>query len=77
MGCYYTGHANATGCAHTLQKVSLQSGAQQSRQPWADFEDEFLIDTINEPLLDVADILGRSYYATARRRMLLRKKGLL
>lgn len=75
--CYYSGHANNAGCSHTLQKVSLQGSVHHAKQPWSDEEDEFIIDTINEPLLDVADVLGRSYYATATRRMTLRKRGLL
>lgn len=77
MDCTYPGHDSTRACAHSLQALSLQGSVHHAKQPWTVDEDQFIIDTITEPLLDVADALGRTYYATAQRRMTLRKRGLL
>jgi hypothetical protein len=70
VGCRVT-----QGCEHLLQEVSLQN-AEAKGNPWSPEELEFLLDTTNEALSDVADALNRTYYAVSRARSLV-KRGIL
>jgi hypothetical protein len=66
---------DSQGCEHVLQEVSLPT-AESKGSSWTDEELEFLLDTMEEPLSDVARTLGRTYYATAKVRSLA-KRGIL
>jgi hypothetical protein len=63
------------GCEHVLQEVSLPT-AESKGTPWTDEELEFLLNTTDESLTEVARALGRTYYATSRARS-LHKRGIL
>jgi hypothetical protein len=63
------------GCEHIHQEVSLPT-AKLSGKPWTDDDVAFILDTLDEPLGDVALILNRTYYATALARSKA-KRGIL
>jgi hypothetical protein len=63
------------GCEHIHQEVSLPTAVQRY-QPWTDEEIDFLRETLDEPLGDVAAVLNRTYYAVAVYRSKV-KRGLL
>lgn len=58
--------------ANERNQESLK-GADHHRETWTLSEDEFVIDTLDDPLPDVAEVLGRSIAAVASRRLALRK----
>lgn len=69
FGCKYS------GCEHVYQEHTLPTAvARHSR--WTDDEIAFIEGTMDEPLTEVALALGRTYYATARRRSTC-KRGIL
>lgn len=71
-----SGTRHYSHCSHELQRTSLQ-GAKRRYREWTPDETQFVIDTMDEAVLDVADALGRTYYATANYRLKLRKQGLV
>ena len=64
-----------SGCEHILQEISLPTAVRKSA-PWTVDEIEFIRETMDEPLGDVALILNRTYYAVSKTRSLL-KRGIL
>jgi hypothetical protein len=62
-------------CEHILQETSLPM-AEKRRARWTAAEIAFIEGTHDEPLADVADALGRTYYGTSKARSLV-KRGLL
>jgi hypothetical protein len=63
------------GCEHVQQEVSLPNAVAKGN-PWTADELEFLRDTTNERLADVADVLNRTYYSVSRARSLV-KRGIM
>ena len=74
--CSYPNHGHRSRCGHVQQKISLPD-ADKRQKGWTRSEVDFVIDTVGEPLADVAHALGRTYYSVARKRLLLRKEGRL
>jgi hypothetical protein len=68
-GCIYT------GCEHVYQEHTLPTAEARSSR-WTAEELDLIQDTMNEPLADVALVLGRTYYGTARARVQV-KRGIL
>lgn len=68
-GCKYV------GCEHILQEHSLPNAVARSTR-WTTDEIALIKDTLNEPLPDIALVLGRTYYAVARARYQF-KRGIL
>ena len=54
-------------CAHLQQDETLPT-AHERYKPWSSDEIEFVRDTFDHPLGEIADALGRTYYATANAR---------
>jgi hypothetical protein len=73
IGC--TAGCITGGCQHILQEYSLPK-AEYNNKPWTPGEFQFVQDTMAEPLYEVAECLGRTYYATAQARMRI-KRGVL
>lgn len=48
-------------------------GADHHGESWTLEEDQFVLDTLDDPLPDVAEVLGRTIQAVAGRRLQLRK----
>jgi hypothetical protein len=69
FGCGYL------GCEHVLQEDTLPT-AQWRGKRWLDYEIAYIQDTQDQPLSSVAVALGRTYYATAHARSLI-KRGIL
>jgi hypothetical protein len=60
----------------TLQRqIRTQQAAKNANAPWEGYEDEFVMETLDEPAEEVALVLGRSYNAVLRRRLVLRNGG--
>jgi hypothetical protein len=70
-----TGCRANSGCEHILQEQTLPT-AELKGKLWTDDELAFIRDTQDEPLSDVAVVLGRTYYAVSRVRSLA-KRGIL
>jgi RNase P protein component len=65
----------SNGCEHLQQEVSLPTATLKNKA-WTADEIEFIQETLNEPLGDVALLLNRTYYATAVTRSRV-KRGML
>jgi hypothetical protein len=68
-GCKYP------GCEHVQQEHSLPT-AEAKNTRWTADEYDLIRDTMEEPLVDVALVLGRTYYTVARARVKV-KRGIL
>jgi hypothetical protein len=56
------------------QQERTATAARRVKVPWSDEEDAVVLATLDRPLAEVAIDLGRTWYATAKRRTLLRRR---
>ena len=61
-----------SGCEHVQQEVSLPTAVLKNKA-WTADDIEFIRETMDEPLGDVALILNRTYYAASKTRSLVKR----